>query len=175
MVEFFAAAHRAGKLPGWRMYVVGGMEDSQRGYVESVRAAGAGAPVEVITNAPRAQVEQLLSTSSVFWSATGYGEDENERPWSSEHFGMTTVEAMAGGCVPVVIDRAGQKEIVREGVDGYRWTTPEQLIARTVEVAADEERRARLAASAVDRAQEFSEGAFADRWHAIAAKHALLG
>jgi glycosyltransferase involved in cell wall biosynthesis len=175
MVEFFAAAHRAGRLPGWRMYVVGGMEDSQRGYVETVRAAGAGAPVEVITNAPRAQVEQLLSTSSVFWSATGYGEDEDARPWSSEHFGMTTVEAMAGGCVPVVIDRAGQKEIVREGIDGYRWTTPEQLIARTVEVAGDEERRARLAASSVERAQEFSEGAFADRWHAIAVKRALLG
>ena len=175
MVEFFAAASRAGRLPGWRMYVVGGMEDSQRGYVDTVRAAGAGAPVEVITNAPRERVEQLLSTSSVFWSATGYGDDEDKSPWSSEHFGMTTVESMAGGCVPVVIDRAGQKEIVREGVDGFRWTTPEQLIARTVQVAGDEALRARLAASSIERAQAFSEDAFADRWHAIAAKHDLLG
>ncbi len=175
MVEFFAAASRAGRLPGWRMYVVGGMEDSQRGYVDAVRAAGAGAPVEVVTNAPRTQVEQLLSTSSVFWSATGYGEDENRSPWSSEHFGMTTVEAMAGGCVPVVIDRAGQKEIVREGVDGYRWSTPDQLVARTVEVAGDEALRARLAASATERAQQFSEVAFADRWHAIVDAHSLLG
>ena len=175
MVEFFAAASRAGRLPGWRMYVVGGMEDSQRGYVDEVRAAGAGAPVEVITNAPRSQVEHLLSTSSVFWSATGYGEDEARAPWASEHFGMTTVESMAGGCVPVVIDRAGQKEIVREGVDGYRWSTPEQLVARTVEVAQDEALRARLAASATERAQQFSEDAFADRWHAIVDTHSLLG
>jgi len=175
MVQFFADAHRAGRLPGWRMYVVGGMEDSQRGYVEQVRAAGSGAPVEVITNAPRSQVEELLSTSSVFWSATGFGSDENEMPWASEHFGMTTVEAMAGGCVPVVIDAAGQKEIVREGVDGYRWSTPEQLVSRTVEIAADEELRARLAGSATERAQAFSETAFADRWHAIVDKHSLLG
>lgn len=175
MVEFFAAAHRAGRLDGWRLYVVGGMEDSQRNYVESVRAAGAGAPVEVITNAPRSTVERLLSTSSVFWSATGYGQDEDKAPWASEHFGMTTVEAMAGGCVPVVIDRAGQKEIVREGVDGFRWSTPEQLVARTVEVAADERLRAGLAASSVERAQQFSEDAFADRWHAIVDKHRLLG
>ncbi len=175
MVEFFAAAHRAGRLPGWRMYVVGGMEDSQRGYVEQVRAAGRGAPVEVITNAPRPRVEELLSTSSVFWSATGYGGDEASMPWAAEHFGMTTVESMAGGCVPVVIDMAGQKEIVREGVDGYRWSSPEQLVDRTVQLAGDEVLRERLATSAVERAQQFSEVAFADRWHAIAAKHSLLG
>ena len=175
MVEFFVGAHRAGKLPGWKLYVVGGVEESQRGYVDKVRAAGADAPVEVITNAPRSQVEHLLSTSSVFWSATGYGIPENKKPWASEHFGMTTVEAMAGGCVPVVIDRAGQKEIVREGVDGYRWSTPAQLIARTVEVAGDEGLRARLAASSTARAQSFDEDTFADRWHAIVAKHRLLG
>ena len=40
-----------------------------------------------------------------------------------EHFGITTVEAMAAGCVPVVIDKADQREIVRHVTDGYRWTT----------------------------------------------------
>jgi glycosyltransferase involved in cell wall biosynthesis len=176
MVEFFVRGVRQGTIPSdWRMYVVGGMEDSQRNYVEQVRAAGAGFPVEVIANAPRRRVEELLSTASVFWSATGYGEDERKTPWASEHFGMTTVEAMAAGCVPVVIDRAGQKEIVRENVDGFRWTTPDELLALTAEVATDEALRARLAAAAVTRAQEYSEDAFADRWHAIVDKHHLLG
>lgn len=175
MVQFFGQAHRSGALPkDWRLYVVGGCEDSQKPYLQQVQAAGAGLPVEVIANAPRATVERLLSTSSVFWSATGYGEDEQKSPWASEHFGMTTVESMAGGCVPVVIDRAGQKEIVREGVDGFRWSTPEQLIALTSRVAGDEELRARLSASAVERAEDYSEAAFADRWHEIAAKHSLL-
>ena len=175
MVQFFGDAYRAGQLPqDWRLYVVGGCEDSQRPYLAQVQAAGAGLPVEVIANAPRPTVERLLSTSSVFWSATGYGEDEQRAPWSSEHFGMTTVEAMAGGCVPVVIDRAGQKEIVREGVDGFRWSTPEQLVAQTARLAADEPLRARLAASGVERAQGYSEAAFAERWHEIAAKRGLL-
>ena len=173
MVEFFGRV--AGRLDGWKMYVVGGMEDSQRPYVDAVRAAAAGLPVEVIANAPRAQVEHLLCTSSVFWSATGYGESEKKSPWASEHFGMTTVESMAGGCVPVVIDRAGQKEIVREGVDGFRWSTPEQLVERTLQIASDEPLRARLAASSAARAHQFDEQAFADRWHAIAADRHLLG
>jgi glycosyltransferase involved in cell wall biosynthesis len=88
---------------------------------------------------------------------------------------MTTVEAMAGGCVPVVIDRAGQKEIVREGVDGYRWSAPEQLLERTAQLARDEALRARLAGSARERAGSFDEDAFADRWRRIADRHDLLG
>jgi glycosyltransferase involved in cell wall biosynthesis len=86
-----------------------------------------------------------------------------------EHFGITTVEAMAAGCVPVVIDKAGQREIVRHGTDGYRWTTLPELEALTRTVAADEALRARLAASAVERAGAFSEEAFAARWREIAA------
>ena len=74
-------------------------------------------------------MEKLLSTASIFWSATGYGE-RDDQPWAAEHFGMTTVEAMAGGCVPVVIDKAGQQEIITPGVDGFRWSTPAQLMAR---------------------------------------------
>ena len=175
MVQFFVDGVRSGALPkDWKMYVVGGMEDSQRSYVDSVRAAGEGFAVEVLPNAPRQVVERLLTTSSVFWSATGYSEDEHKTPWANEHFGMTTVEAMAAGCVPVVIDRAGQKEIVRENVDGFRWTTPAQLQARTAEIAADEPLRERLAAAATVRAQEYSEDAFAERWHGIVDKHGLL-
>ncbi len=63
---------------------------------------------------------------------------------------MTTVEAMAGGCVPVVIDKAGQTEIITPGVDGFRWSTPQQLMSQTERVAGDEELRARLSAAAVD-------------------------
>jgi len=176
MVQWFGAAVRSGAFPdGWRMHVVGGCEDSQRPYLAAVHAAAAGLPVDVSPNAPREQVEHLLSTSSVFWSATGYGEDEQRAPWASEHFGMTTAEAMAGGCVPVVIDRAGQKEIVREGVDGFRWSTPEDLVAATALLATDEPLRARLAACAVERAAQFGEAAFTDRWHALADAYDLRG
>jgi glycosyltransferase involved in cell wall biosynthesis len=175
MVQFFVDGMRRGVLsPDWKLYVVGGMEDSQRNYVAQVEAAGRGYPVEVIPNAPRKVVENLLSTCAVFWSATGYSEDEHKTPWANEHFGMTTVEAMAAGCVPVVIDRAGQKEIVRENVDGFRWTSPAQLLERTVEIASDEHLRARLAGAANVRAQEYSDAAFAERWQDIVEKHGLL-
>lgn len=174
MVQWFGELVRAGKLPGWSMTVLGGCEDFQRPYLETVRAAAEGLPVRIEANAPRAVVEQAMSTASVFWSATGYGEDEQRAPWAHEHFGMTTAEAMAGGCVPVVIDRAGQREIVRDGEHGFRWSTPEQLMDRTVQVASDPALRERMSAAAVVRAQEYSDGAFAKRWREIAAAHDLL-
>ncbi|HSP38782.1 MAG TPA: glycosyltransferase [Frankiaceae bacterium] len=174
MVGWFGDLARSGRLPGWTLHVVGGCEDSQLPYLEQVRRAAEGLPVELHPNASRGEVAELLSTASVFWSATGYGESA-KHPWAAEHFGMTTVEAMAGGCVPVVIDRAGQKEIVRPDVDGYRWDSPAELLEATVRVGTDEALRARLSTSAQQRAQAFSDEAFAQRWVGIADRRALLG
>jgi glycosyltransferase involved in cell wall biosynthesis len=174
MVRMFGQMIRDHELDGWSMTVLGGCEDSQRPYLETVLAAAAGLPVTITPNAPRPVVERAMSTASIFWSATGLGEDEERAPWSQEHFGMTTAEAMAGGCVPIVIDRAGQREIVRDGEHGFRWSTPAELMAKTARVAADEQLRARLSAAAVRRAQDFSDEAFATRWRTVAATRGLL-
>jgi glycosyltransferase involved in cell wall biosynthesis len=168
-VQAFGQMVRGGGLDGWELHLVGGCEPAHRPYLAKVERAAEGLPVGIHANAPRSLVEELLATSSVFWSATGLGEDEEAAPWVFEHFGITTVEAMAAGCVPVVIDKAGQREIVRHGTDGYRWTTLAELEALTRMVAGDEPLRARLAAAAVERAATFSEEAFAARWREIAA------
>ncbi len=174
IVQWFGQMHRSGQLNGWRLVVAGGCEQSQEPYLAQVKAAAAGLPVEIHPNAPRPLVESLLSTASIFWSATGFGEREDQ-PWAAEHFGMTTVEAMAGGCVPVVIDKAGQKEIITSGVDGFRWSTPAELMAQTVRVAGDDELRARLSQAALARSATFSDAAFAARWNEIAAASGLPG
>ena len=167
-VRAFGEMVRGGGLDGWELHLVGGCEPAHRPYLAEVRRAADGLPVHIHANAPRALVEDLFATSSVFWVATGLGEDEEAAPWLFEHFGITTVEAMAAGCVPVVIDKAGQREIVRHGTDGYRWTTLAELEALTRMVAGDEQLRARLAAAATERAGAFSEEAFATRWREIA-------
>jgi glycosyltransferase involved in cell wall biosynthesis len=172
-VRAFGQMVRKGGLDGWTMHVVGGCEPSQRPYLAALREAATGLPVEIHPNAPRPKVDELFATSTMFWAATGLGEDVEKQPWVFEHFGMTTVEAMAAGCVPLVIDKAGQREIVRQGVDGYRWSTVEELEARTRELAAAPERCRRLGEAAVERAQSFSEGAFRQRWREIATRAGL--
>jgi glycosyltransferase involved in cell wall biosynthesis len=170
LVQAFGNMVGRGGLDGWELHVVGGCEPSMRPYLAEVERAAEGLPVQVHANAPRSLVEELFATSSIFWVATGLGEDEEKAPWLFEHFGITTVEAMAAGCVPVVIDKAGQREIVRHCIDGYRWTTLEELEALSRQLAGDDTLRARLAAAAVQRAGAFSEEAFVARWRQIAAR-----
>lgn len=175
MVEMFGRGVRSGAVPpDWELVVAGGCEPSQLPYLHRVQQAARGLPVTVLTNVPRDRLRELLQTSSVYWSATGLHEDAERRPWTQEHFGMTTVEAMAGGCVPVVIDRAGHREIVRDGVDGFRWQDEADLLRSTALVATDDALRARLAASATARAQEFGADRFARSWAEIVAARDLL-
>lgn len=167
LVEAFGRMMRRNRLEGWELHLVGGCEPGHMPYLDQIRQAAEGLPVSIHANAPRPLVEDLFASSSIFWHATGLGEDEEREPWVFEHFGMTTVEAMAAGCVPVVIDKAGQREIVRHGVDGYRWSSLDELESYTRSLAGDEGLRKRLAASAVERASAFSEEAFAARWSEI--------
>jgi glycosyltransferase involved in cell wall biosynthesis len=80
-----------------------------------------------------------------------------------EHFGITTVEAMAAGCVPLVYDAGGQAEIVAPGMDGYRWRTLPELVELTGAVIADASLRARLARAATLSARRFGRDLFAAR------------
>ena len=107
-----------------------------------------------------AELHQLYAASKLFWHATGLGEDEVAHPERFEHFGITTVEAMAAGCVPVVLGKGGQPEIVHSGVDGILWSSEDELVAQTISLVQDENRRMRLAAAARARAWDFDQSVF---------------
>ena len=111
---------------------------------------------------PRARVRDLLSRARVFWHATGLGEDD-EHPELAEHFGIATVEAMAAGCVPVVIDRGGQSEIVTDGVNGFLWSTLDEMKRCTRRLIDDPPLWARLSAAARVRARDFARSRFVER------------
>ena len=77
-----------------------------------------------------------------------------------EHFGITTVEAMSFGAVPIVINKGGQKETVKEEVSGYRWNTEEECITKTLKVIENEEERINMANICVEEAKNYSIDAF---------------
>ncbi|QNK83171.1 glycosyltransferase [Nakamurella sp. PAMC28650] len=175
MVDIFAELVNGRHLPpGWTLHLIGGCEVENRPYFEKVMAASEGLPIVLHPNASRKKLESLVNRASIVWSATGMKEDTERKPWRNEHFGMTTAEAMAAGCVPVVIDRAGQQEIVREGIDGFRWETKAQAIELTARVARDAELRARMSISSILRARDFSDAAFEARWAEICEERHLL-
>jgi glycosyltransferase involved in cell wall biosynthesis len=175
LLATFRSLHRDGRLPGWRMAIVGGCDAPNRDYALEVKRAARGLPVEVHVNAPGSVVEQLLGEASLYWHGAGLGEDAERHPERFEHFGISVVEAMAAGAVPIVYGAAGPAEIVQDGVDGRHWRTLDELAELTVELAADEARRDELAVGAVSRADDFSASAFADRLTALVAADTTPG
>ncbi len=165
-----AFADLCDRVGGWSLHLVGGVDDDGAGYLQQVQAAAAGLPVTVHPNASLTELGDLYGRASIYWHATGLGESLTRHPDRFEHFGITTVEAMSAGAVPIVIGRAGQLETVEHGRTGYHWSTLAELVERTESVIADPALRERLAAAATDAARAYSFSAFATRLESLVAE-----
>ena len=154
LVEAFAALGAS----GWSLVLAGGADDPA--YVERVRRASEGLPVELRLDVPRGELLELQSRAALFWHAAGYGQDARRHPERLEHFGIATVEAMANGAVPLVYPAGGSAELVEDGRTGRWWHTPAELAERTRGLIADEGERARLAAAARAEAERYSTERF---------------
>jgi glycosyltransferase involved in cell wall biosynthesis len=144
---------------GWELHLVGGLhsDPASKAHLDALRRRASGLPVHFHPNAEAGELQDLYRRSSLFWHATGHGEVAPER---FEHFGITTVEAMAHGCVPIVVALGGQLEIVDDGVNGRLWSTLEQLVAITLELIADPPRAATLRHQALQSASTYGKQRF---------------
>lgn len=149
-------------LGGWRLVLVGSVDpgDDNIEYTNKVNLSAKGYPILVENNLPFDQLQEWYAKSKIYWHATGFGIDENEFPEKMEHLGLTTVEAMSAGVVPVVINKGGQPEIVTDEKDGLLWNTQEELIKKTFHVIKNDRLRDKLSFSAQKRAKDFSKENF---------------
>ena len=87
--------------------------------------------IDFIINPSFKELTQLYSLSKIYWHAAGHEVDQEKNPEKTEHFGMTVVEAMASGAVPVVVSKGGLTEIVEDDKNGYLWDSISELVAKT--------------------------------------------
>lgn len=120
--------------------------------------------IQVLSGLPFNELANWYKKSKIFWHAKGYGETN---PFAMEHFGMTTVEAMANGCVPVVINKAGQIEIVDESVNGYKWNNFEELLNKTKKVMDDKMLRYNMQLAAIEKSREYLLPTFSEKLEAV--------
>lgn len=168
MVEAFVRACDTG-LTGWEYWSLGGVSGGpgDQRYFEEVAAAAEGHSVRLIPNAPADVVRDAYERAAVFWHAAGYGVDERVHPEQTEHFGISPVEAMAAGCVPIVMRKGGPPEIIEHGTSGFLIDTLDELVTRTHELVASPRLRDQMSAAARERARVFTDiDAFAERMRA---------
>lgn len=148
-------------LQSWKLVLVGAVEDES--FLEQVKQLAKGYKIEIYTKVSRKQLLEWYKKAAIYWHATGYGVNENQYPHKVEHFGISTIEAMAAGCVPVVINKGGQKEIIGKGLQKLLWDTPDECIQISKKLIKSEEYFSSTQTQTVERvkmfsAQEFEKG-----------------
>lgn len=147
-------------LSGWEFHLAGSYLPEDEDLVRSLKDLKGDYPIFFHENISHNALVKLYQEAALYWHAAGFGEKISEHPERAEHFGITTVEAMSAGAVPVVIDEGGQKEIVENGVSGYTWKTLEELAEKTRTLTADENLMRVLSDGAEKRSEYFSEEVF---------------
>jgi len=150
------------ELHDYELHLVGGLSNNRPDidYVDRIKKMIEDYPISVHTNAKNEDVVSLYKRAKVFWHAAGYEEDLEAEPYKAEHFGITTVEAMSYGVVPVVINKGGQPEIVSEEVDGYIWNDEAECIEKTMKLINNEQIRKEMASRAAEKSKSFSVETF---------------
>lgn len=148
------------EVKDWSFHLAGGAVEGDMDYVKELEEASKGYPIHIHPNLEFKKLVELYGQSSIYWHASGYGETD---PTKMEHFGITTVEAMASGCVPVVINLGGQKEIVDEGDNGMLWDSPQELEDKTLKLVENETLRNKLSKEAQLKSRQFSKEKFIEK------------
>lgn len=154
---------------GWQLHFAGSVtpDAKTRALIDRLANAARDLPVFFHFDTDRDTLRSLYRRASLYWHATGYGLPTGLYPSAQEHFGMTTVEAMSAGAVPVVINAGGQKEIVSHEVDGFLWDDLDTLAQQTGRLVADSVLLERLSQQAISTSARFERDAYNQRMSAI--------
>lgn len=165
LIEVFKEIYR--KEPTWRLYLVGQAKKADDKYLRLLKKNSRGFGIKIMENSSFEDLKSLYAKASIYWHATGFGEDENKNPEKMEHFGISTVEASSAGAVPIVIGYGGQKEIVSDNQNGLLWITKAQLYEQTLSLINDHSKMQKLSRAAIKNSQRFSTEKFIKAYEKI--------
>lgn len=150
------------EMKNYQLILAGGLENKKthNDYVEKIKEISKGFPIKIMTNISWQELLDIFAKTEIFWHAAGIGEIENKHPEKFEHFGITTVEAMAAGCIPIVINKGGQKEIIKEGQNGFLFESLSELKEKTIMVIRNKKNLEIIKQRAIEDSKLFSNEVF---------------
>ena len=88
-------------------------------------------------------LNDLYSTSDIYWHSTGYQIDEEWLPEAHEHFGISVCEAITSNCIPLVVEAAGPREILEDDTR-FTYTTIDELVKKSIDIIMNPKKRSEL-------------------------------
>ena len=147
-------------LKAWKLVLAGGVDKTSEEKIKELQKSVDTYPIEILPNVSYSVIKKLYGEAKIYWHGAGFGEDEKKDPEKAEHFGISTVEAMASGAVPVVVPYGGQREIVDEGKNGLYFYTEDELIDKTLELINNQNLLDNLSKNALEKSKSYSKENF---------------
>lgn len=154
-------------IPDWELHLVGSVNDGEvhQKYFEQVKEEANGYPIFIHENVSFSELKEILEQSKIYWHASGLGIDGEKYPVMIEHFGLTIVEAMATGCVPVVINKGGPAEVAKEV--GITWNNLTEMEEKTIELINDEKKISSIKKQLIEYSKKYNSNQFKSKIHSI--------
>lgn len=150
-------------LKDWKFVIAASVKKEDEEKFSQLKKSAQGYPIQFLVNKTNDELWNLYNKTKIYWHASGFGEDLKKHPELAEHFGISTVEAMGAGVVPVVINEGGQKEIVTDGKNGFLWNTINELQVKTKKLVDDKKLLEDMGRQARIRAKDFSKVKFCQK------------
>lgn len=144
----------------WSLHLAGAAEQGDDVYVEELKRLAQGSKIFFYPNASISTLQKLYGESKIYWHAMGFGESD---PKKYEHFGITTVEAMSAGCIPVVIAKGGLPEIVEDNISGFLWKDLEECKNYTMGLIKNDQKIKNMRKNSIQKAGQFDKKIFIDK------------
>lgn len=151
-------------MKGWKLVLAGGSDVGRTEWVDELIKFSEDYPITIMENPKFPQLSDLLGKAKMFWSAAGFGVDVEKEPQKVEHFGMTVVEAMSAGVIPIIYNAGGHQEIVNHSTDGYKWNNTNQLVEYTKEIIENKKQSTTMSKQAKERSNDFSMEKFREKF-----------
>lgn len=163
MITAFKKLHDLKIVPGIEMILAGSCSDRGALYLSRVKEEIKGYPIKLEINRGREKLVSFYKKSKIYWHAAGYNENLDTHPGSAEHFGITLVEAMSYGCVPIVFGKGGPVGILSNGAYGFLWLDLDTLVKQTIKVLSSKHLYNKYSNLALKRSAHYSRARFISR------------
>ena len=144
------------KFKDWKLILAGGIEVGVGDYVTKLKKMSNKFNIEIIESPDFDKIKEIYGKSKFFWSAAGFAVDEIKNPEKVEHFGITLIESMASGCVPIVHNSGGFKEIIDNSKNGFLWDNLSDLVNLTKETIGKPSRLWEMSINAQQKSKSYS-------------------
>lgn len=147
-------------LKNWEFVLAVSIQEKDSYDFNKMKEDAKGYPIRFLINKSNNDLWDIYSKAKIYWHATGFGESLDLHPELAEHFGISTVEAMGAGAVPVVINAGGQREIVNDGQNGFVWDSLEEFKKKTIKLIEDKNLLNEMSKNAINSSLKYGEQDF---------------